>query len=133
VTPQPSTDRAPDPRRRTGRIGEDAACAALGRAGMRIVARNCRTRAGELDVVALDGPALVFVEVKTLRTGTHAGPERPVLAVGPRKQLQVRRLARAWLAEASPPPYELMRFDVVGVLLDPGDRPLAIEHIKNAF
>jgi putative endonuclease len=122
-----------DPRRRTGRIGEDAACVELGRAGMRILARNSRTRAGELDVVALDGPALVFVEVKTMRTGTHAGPERPVLAVGPRKQLQVRRLARAWLAEASPPPYDLMRFDVVGVLLDPAGLPLAIEHIRDAF
>jgi putative endonuclease len=127
--PQTTTD----PRRRTGRIGEDAACAELERAGMRIIARNCRTRAGELDAVATDGAALVFVEVKAMRTGTQGGPERPVLAVGPRKQLQVRRLARAWLAEASPPPHELMRFDVVGVLLDPGDRPLAIEHIRDAF
>jgi putative endonuclease len=127
--PQTTTD----PRRRTGRIGEDAACAELERAGMRIIARNCRTRAGELDAVATDGAALVFVEVKAMRTGTHGGPERPVLAVGPRKQLQIRRLARAWLAEASPPPYELMRFDVVGVLLDPGGRPLAIEHIRDAF
>lgn len=128
-TPTPSAD----PRRRTGRIGEDAACAELERAGMRIVARNCRTRAGELDAIAVDGEALVFIEVKTMRTGVHGGPERPVLAVGPRKQLQVRRLARAWLAEASPPRYELLRFDVVGVLLDPAGRPLAIEHIRDAF
>ena len=122
-----------DRRRRTGRLGEDAACAELARTGMRILARNCRTRAGELDAVAVDGDALVFVEVKTMRTGVHGGPERPVLAVGPRKQLQVRRLARAWLAEASPPRYELIRFDVVGVLLDPGGHPLAIEHIRDAF
>lgn len=127
--PVPRTDR----RRWTGLIGEDAACAELERAGMRLIARNCRTRAGELDAVALDRDALVFVEVKTMRTGVHGGPERPVLAVGPRKQLQVRRLARAWLAEASPPRYELLRFDVVGVLLDPSGHPLAIEHIRDAF
>ena len=68
-----------------------------------------------------------------MRTGARAGPERPELAVGPRKQLQVRRLARAWLAEASPPRYELIRFDVVGVLLDPAGSALRIEHIRNAF
>lgn len=129
--PEPTSSA--DPRRRTGLIGEDAACAELQRAGMRVIARNCRTRAGELDAVAIDGDALVFVEVKTMRTGVHGGPERPVLAVGPRKQLQVRRLARAWLAEASPRRYELLRFDVVGVLLDPGGHPVAIEHIRDAF
>jgi putative endonuclease len=122
-----------DRRRRTGRIGEDAACAHLARAGMRIVARNCRTRAGELDAVVLDGTCLAFVEVKTMRTGVHGGPERPVLAVGPRKQLQVRRLARAWLAENHAPRYDGLRFDVVGVLLDPAGAVLAIEHIPNAF
>jgi putative endonuclease len=122
-----------DPRRRTGRRGEDVACAELERGGMTVLERNTRTRAGELDAVALDRDALVFVEVKTMRTGAHAGPERPVLAVGPHKQLQVRRLARAWLAEASPPRYELIRFDVVGVLLDPGGTPVAIEHIRDAF
>lgn len=120
-------------RRRTGRLGEEIACEALARAGATILVRNCRTRAGEIDVVALDGASLAFVEVKTMRTGAHAGPERPALAVGPRKQLQVRRLARAWLAEASPPRYELIRFDVVGVLLDPAGSPLQIEHIKDAF
>jgi putative endonuclease len=122
-----------DPRRRTGRIGEDAACAHLVDAGMRIVARNCRTRAGELDAVVIDGSCLVFVEVKTMRTGVYGGPERPVLAVGPRKQLQVRRLARAWLAENSAPRYDGLRFDVVGVLLDPAGTVVAIEHIPNAF
>jgi putative endonuclease len=120
-------------RQRTGRIGEEVACAALERAGVAILARNCRTRAGEIDIVALDAAALVFVEVKTMRTGAKAGPEHPVLAVGPRKQLQVRRLARAWLAEASPPRYELIRFDVVGVLLDPAGSALEVEHIRDAF
>lgn len=120
-------------RLRTGRVGEKLACELLQRDGAAIVARNCRTRAGEIDVVALDGNTLAFVEVKTMRTGSRCGPERPALAVGPRKQQQVRRLARAWLAENYPPSYECIRFDVIGISLDPADTPVNIEHIPNAF
>lgn len=120
-------------RLRTGRVGEDVACELLGRDGATIVTRNCRTRAGEIDVVALDRGTLAFVEVKTMRTGSRSGPERPVLAVGPRKQQQVRRLARAWLAENRPPRYDSIRFDVIGISLDPGDSPVHVEQIKDAF
>lgn len=120
-------------RLQTGRIGEQCACEVLGGAGFEIVARNCRTRAGEIDVVALDRGTLVFVEVKTMRTGSRSGPESPILAVGPRKQRQVRRLARAWLAEHSPPAHDSIRFDVVGVSLDPGGTAVSIEHLPNAF
>ena len=117
----------------TGRIGEERASELLSTEGCEIVARNARTRAGEIDIVAVDRSTLVFVEVKTMRTGARSGPERPVLAVGPRKQVQVRRLARAWLAETRPPRYASIRFDVIGVSLDPGGTPVAIEHIPNAF
>jgi putative endonuclease len=120
-------------RQRTGRIGESLACERLLREGVRLIARNSRTRAGEIDVVALEGATLAFVEVKTMRTGTHSGPERPILAVGPQKQRQVRRLARAWLAENRPPPHAAIRFDVTGVLLDPGGSAVAIEHVRDAF
>lgn len=120
-------------RLRTGQLGEALACELLISAGLRILARNCRTRAGEIDVVCLDHGTLVFVEVKTMRTGTRGGPERPELAVGPRKQLQVRRLARAWLAEASPPRYDSIRFDVVGVLLGLTGTAAEINHIQDAF
>jgi putative endonuclease len=116
----------------TGRIGEEAACRHLERHGLRIIARNCRTRFGELDAIALDGETLVFVEVKTTRPGGAAGPVLPAHAVGRRKQMQVRRLARAWLAENLPPRYRAIRFDVVGVSLD--DRRRAdIDHIPGAF
>lgn len=120
-------------RLRTGRVGEALACELLERRGCAIVARNVRTRAGELDVVAIRQGTLIFAEVKTMRTGSRSGPERPALAVGPRKQLQVRRLARAWLAENRPPPHGSIRFDVIGVLLDPADSPVEIDHIPNAF
>ncbi len=120
-------------RQRTGRIGEQRASERLIAGGYRIVARNCRTREGEIDIIALERGTLVFVEVKTMRTGSRSGPEAPILAVGPRKQRQVRRLARAWLAEHAPPHFGSIRFDVVGVSLDPGGGTVAIEHIPNAF
>lgn len=120
-------------RQRAGRRGEELACATLEQAGLMIVARNCRTRAGELDAVCLDAGTLVFVEVKTMRAGARGGPERPELAVGPRKQLQVRRLARAWLAESSSPRYHSIRFDVVGVVLAADGSAAETNHIVNAF
>lgn len=119
-------------RLRTGRIGEDLACEGLERAGLEILARNCRTRFGEIDVIALDGDTLVFVEVKTRRAGGSSGPERPAHAVGRRKQMQVRRLARAWLAENLPPRHGTIRFDVIGVSLDPVGGA-TVEHLAGAF
>jgi putative endonuclease len=116
----------------TGRFGEEAACRHLERHGLRIFARNCRTRFGEIDAIAIDGETLVFVEVKTMRAGAGLGPLHPAHAVGRRKQMQVRRLARAWLAENLPPRYRSIRFDVVGVSLDSG-RAAAVEHLPGAF
>ncbi len=61
-----------DPRHRLGRLGEDLAAAHLERLGYTVLARNHRTRHGELDIVATDGGTLVFVEVKTRRAGPGA-------------------------------------------------------------
>jgi putative endonuclease len=122
-------------RQRLGRAAEALVARRLERAGWRIVARNARTATGELDLVALDGSTLVFVEVKAGRRGASVGPERPALAVGRRKQLQVRRLAREWLAAADgprPPWVDGYRFDVVGVSYD-GPRAVEVEHLRNAF
>ena len=62
------------PERRTGNFGERAAARYLERCGCRILARNARTFGGELDVVALDGGVLLFVEVKTLREKAGFAP-----------------------------------------------------------
>jgi len=121
-------------RQRTGRIAEDLVAQRLAAAGWEIVERNARSRHGELDIVALDGRALVFVEVKAGRLGADFGPERPILAIGPRKQRQVRRLAAAWMAERRDlPRYTEIRFDAVGVTLDHAGRAVGVEHIPNAF
>lgn len=124
-------------RQRTGRIGEQLACAHLSALGWRLIERNARTRFGEIDIVAAEGSALVFVEVKTLRAG-GGGPEGPLAAIGPRKRLQVRRLARAWLAErpraAGPSArFEVIRFDAIGIVIGAGDRLLDLEHVPGAF
>ena len=121
-------------RRRTGQIAEDLVASRLAAAGWEIVERNARTRYGELDVIAMDGTTLVFVEVKAAREGTQFGPERPILSIGPQKQRRVRRLATAWMSERRDlPRYDEIRFDAVGVTLDRAGRPVEIEHIEGAF
>jgi putative endonuclease len=125
------------PRLRTGRLAEARAAEHLASLGYEILARNARTKYGELDLVALDRRALVFIEVKAKRAGSKVGPERPVLWVTPRKQLQVRRLAAAWMAErregGSALRYAEIRFDAVGVVLDRGDVVIDLEHLPGAF
>jgi putative endonuclease len=120
-------------RQRLGRRAEQLVADRLGRSGWRIIGRNVRLPSGELDVVALDRGTLVFVEVKAGRAGTTLGPERPAHAVGRRKQLKLRRLAREWIAERRGPSGVLgYRFDVVGVSFGPNG--LAdVDHIRNAF
>lgn len=121
-------------RRRTGQIAEDLVAARLAAAGWEIVERNARTRHGELDLVALDGHALVFVEVKAARDGTGYGPTRPIESVDFRKQRRVRRLATAWMSERRLlSRWEEIRFDAIGVVLDQDDRAIEYEHLTNAF
>jgi putative endonuclease len=117
----------------TGRRAEQLVADRLEAAGWRIVARNDRSRQGELDIVALEGRTLVFVEVKAGRAGAAFGPERPVLSVGPRKQLQVRRLAAAFMSRRDLPYYDGIRFDAVGVTVDRAGRAVDVEHIEAAF
>jgi putative endonuclease len=121
-------------RQRIGRAAEDLVAARLADAGWEILERNARTRRGELDIVALDGRTLVFVEVKAGRAGSRYGPERPVLAVDWRKQLRLRRLATAWMAEnRGPIRYEEIRFDAVGVSFDRDGQVIDLEHLAGAF
>jgi putative endonuclease len=122
-------------RRRTGKAAEEIVARRLCAAHWEVLERNARTRYGELDIVALDGATLVFVEVKAGREGSSFGPERPVHAIGPRKQRQVRRLATAWLAErcGTCPRYSQIRFDAVGVSFDRDGGVADLEHIEGAF
>ncbi|HEX2052688.1 MAG TPA: YraN family protein [Actinomycetota bacterium] len=107
-------------------LGEDSAAGLLEKKGMTILARNWRCKLGELDLVARDGPTLVFVEVKCR---SSARIYDPGLAVDGRKQLRLRRVAQAFLA-AERPRYLQCRFDVVSVVAGTQAR---INHIVDAF
>jgi putative endonuclease len=107
--------------------GEDLATRHLVGAGFTIVTRNWRCPAGEVDIIALDGPDLVIVEVKT-RTSTTYGD--PVEAVTHRKQQKLRELASLWLREN--PHRGEVRFDVITVLRPRRGFP-QLEHWRRAF
>lgn len=109
-------------RRSTGRRGEDLAARWIEARGWRVIDRNWRCAAGEIDLVALDGRQLVIVEVKT-RTGTGCG--HPAEAVTDAKLHRLRRLAVHWLAAHDERPAGV-RVDVIAVLLPPGG-PARIE------
>jgi putative endonuclease len=85
----------PHQRRLLGDAGEHLAERALVELGWRVLARNARTRYGEIDLVCHDGRGYVFVEVKTRREGSFVSA---VEAVGPRKIARLSHLAEAWLA-----------------------------------
>ncbi|MEV5648834.1 YraN family protein [Nocardia sp. NPDC052254] len=111
-----------------GAHGEELAAQFLQGAGIRIVERNWRCRYGELDLIVTDDDTTAFVEVKT-RSGLGFGT--PAEAVTFAKQQRIRRLALVWLAEQDGP-WLRVRFDVVSVLLLPGE-PARIEHVRAAF
>ena len=110
ASPQHNADSRPlpprkhtDPRRTVGRLGEDLAAEHLTRLGFTTLARNVRTRFGEIDLIVFDGRVLAFVEVKTRRAGFGGQairPEQePLPWLRPRQRARLRRLARAWLSD----------------------------------
>ncbi|MCL2533988.1 MAG: YraN family protein [Nocardiaceae bacterium] len=111
-----------------GAMGEALAAERLTASGMRILDRNWRCRHGELDLVAVDGDTVVFVEVKT-RSGLGFGS--PAEAVTYAKQRRIRMLAQRWLSE-SERHWPHVRFDVVSVLVDRRRDP-EVTHLVAVF
>ena len=119
-----------DPRHSLGRLGEQLAAEHLERLGYRVVARNYRTRFGELDLVVADDEVLVFCEVKTRR----AARGDPWQNLGDAKRRQVRSMGRAWLGEAHDRPRTSeLRFDAIGVVHRPRRRLVSLDHLEGAF
>ena len=113
-------------RRALGQAGEAAAVAELGRLGYRILARNHACRLGEVDIVALDGDCVCFVEV---RTRNRAGID-PAETVDAAKQRRIVAAARDYLYRH---PLEApLRFDVAAVTRAPSGE-LRVELLRNAF
>jgi putative endonuclease len=106
--------------------GEDAAARYLAGQRVRILHRNWRIKAGEIDLVAKDGRTLVFVEVKARNSREVA---EPFEAVNYWKQVRLRRLAEAYIAFEKPD-FDSCRFDVVSVF---AGNPPSLLHISDAF
>jgi len=110
-----------------GKEGERIAEQYLKKKGYKLVERNYRCAAGEVDLIVLDRRVIVFVEVKT-RTGHGFGT--PLEAVQPRKQRKMMLAAQFFLSQKKLHQRDA-RFDVVGISW-PGREPV-IEHVENAF
>jgi putative endonuclease len=119
-----------DLRHRLGHAGEALAAAHLERRGLEIVARNHRTRWGEIDLIAADPQRIVFCEVKTRR----AGAASPFEGLREDQCRRLRRMAAAWLQQTPERPRRPeLRFDAIGVTIDARGRLVALEHLENAF
>ena len=111
-----------------GDRGERLAVRHLQKAGYRILARQSRNRIGEIDIIAADGEWVVFVEVKTRRSGEKGAP---VEAVTPAKQRQLTRAALAWLKSRGWLDRRT-RFDVIAICWQPHGEPELL-HFRHAF
>ncbi len=124
-----SPARRPWWRRWFGTRSERAAGRYLRRLGYRIVARNYSCPLGELDIVALDGACIVFVEVRS--TGTD-DLSRPALSVDAAKQRRLTNLAVHFLQR-----HQLLnhpaRFDILSVSWPADRREPVIAHYRQAF
>jgi putative endonuclease len=128
-----------DRRRALGQRGEELAAAHLVDAGFSTLARNVRTRCGEIDLIAFDGHTLVFAEVKSRLIGAgqhHIRPEQePLIGLSARQRARVRRAASAWLRDERPnrPVASTIRFDAIGVLIDTRGGLRRLEHVEGAW
>ncbi|HDZ22306.1 hypothetical protein LCGC14_0203540 [marine sediment metagenome] len=117
-----------------GRRGEKLAARHLKRRGLKILARNYRCPAGEVDLIALDptnkhlgAETIAFVEVKSRSSDHYTDPESAVRAD---KQRRIRKVAGYYLQRRRVEGYNI-RFDIVAVVFD-GDRP-TVRYTPNAF
>jgi len=137
--PDPAAPRGRDPRRTLGCVGEALAVEHMRRLGFAIVARNLRTRHGEIDLIAFDGRTLVFAEVKTRRASNRrrglCPEDQPLAWLKFTQRERIRRLARTWLHENTHarPRAHTIRFDAIGVVVDGRDALLRLDHIEAAW
>jgi len=101
------------------------AVTALEERGLRIIARNLRSQSGEIDLIALDGDMLAFIEVKNWPV---YGLENLGIGVNKKKQRRIIETAKYFLATHQEYCYKSIRFDIV--FLRPGE---PIVHLVSAF
>jgi putative endonuclease len=111
-----------------GARGEALACRRLEAAGLVVLERNYRCRSGEVDIVARDGDATVFVEVKERHGASHGEGHEAVTFAKRRRIIRAARLYAAAHGLSENP----IRFDVVSIDWDGRDTP-QIRHDRGAF
>lgn len=111
-----------------GLLGEELASQYIRQRGYRILERNCRSRMGEIDIIARDGETVVFVEVKTRSSDEYGSPADSITKA---KQSRLIRSASYYLKRQRNCPE--CRFDVVSIITGQDNKPRKIELIKDAF
>ncbi|MEE8558182.1 MAG: YraN family protein [Myxococcota bacterium] len=114
--------------RARGRYGEALAEKHLRQHGYRILTRNLHLRHAEIDLLALDGEILCFIEVRSRATNRFGTPEE---SVDVRKQRRLVRGARTVLARGGLPRHKAVRFDVVAI--ETNQVPPIVRLTRNAF
>ena len=127
-----SGDEMPDTgltRQQVGNVGERLARSHLEAKGYRIIDSNYRCRWGEIDLIAREGSAWVFVEVRTRRSDAYGSPEESVT------ESKARRLmltAQDYLSrEAAASSEAQWRIDLIAIRLGRGRRVLDVRHLEN--
>lgn len=115
-------------RKDLGRLGEDVARRFLLKKGLKILRTNLERREGELDIVAMDGAKIVFVEVKTVTLPAAVSPEDQFTI---KKQKNLAKTAISYLRANRLEDSEV-RFDFLAIEIPPGGEP-AIRHVEEAF
>ncbi len=122
-------DKPTAPHIQLGRKGEDLAAAWLESHEIRVLERNYHFEKAEVDIIAYNGKQIIFAEVKTRTDNRFSEPED---AVNDDKKKSLMKVAGAWLyerkMEGAP-----VRFDIISVLLKPGDADPEIKHFEGAF
>jgi putative endonuclease len=115
-------------RRETGILGEKLTCDFLGKNGYEIIETNYRCPDGEIDIIAIHGDTLVFLEVRTKRGDEFGTPEESIV---PAKMEKLRTVAAHYGQNHDNLPYS-WRIDMVAVHLDNNNRASRIDIIENA-
>ncbi len=122
-----------DGRKTTGARGEAVAVDYLRRKGYTILQANWRCRRGEIDIVAQDGPMLVFVEVRTRRSTRLGSPEESVTASKQQRLVDLAHTYLLFLETAGRPWSGPWRIDVVAIAVNPSGVTAHLNHLVNAI
>lgn len=116
-------------RKNLGDAGERIAALFLEQRGYQIIARNFRTRAGEIDLIGEDTDGLAFIEVRTRRGDTMGAPEESLTS---RKRQRLLQVAQEFLAAHAEYENHAWRIDLVAIELDRAGKVARMEVIKSA-